>query len=175
METTTSIWKSCLKYGIIFGLISVVMSVLFYVMDVMFATWVLWPSLLITAVVLFLLQRSYRDTCENGFITYGRALGSGVVMLLYSAIISAIFAYVLYAVIDTGLADKAIAASQAKLEAKGMPESAIDAAVKVQQKMFQPWVISLSTIFNTMFFGTIVALITSIFVAKKGNPLTEIE
>jgi hypothetical protein len=175
METTTSIWKSCLKFGIILGLISVVMSVLYYVMDIMFASWIMVPSIVITLIVLFLLQRSYRDSCENGYITYGRALGSGVIMLLYSAIISAVFAYLLYAVIDPGLVDKSLAAAQAKLEAKGMPEAAIDAAVKVQQKMLQPWVISLSTIFGTMFSGTIMALITSIFVTKKGNPLTEIE
>jgi len=175
METTTSIWKSCLKFGVILGLISVVMSVLYYVMDIMFASWIMVPSIVVTLVVLFLLQRSYRDSCENGYITYGRALGSGVIMLLYAAIIGAIFAYLLYAVIDPGLVDKSLAAAQAKLEAKGMPEAAIDAAVKVQQKMLQPWVISLSSIFGTMFSGTIMALITSIFVTKKGNPLIDNE
>jgi len=175
METTTSIWKSCFKYGIILGLVSVVLSVLFYVMDLMFASWVFLPIIIVTLVALFLLQRSYRDTYENGYITYGRALGSGVVMLLYSAIIGAIFAYLLYAVIDPGLVDKSLAAAQAKLEAKGMPEAAIEAATKVQQKMLQPWVISLTTIVNTMFMGTIMALITSIFVTKKGNPLIDNE
>ena len=175
METTTSIWKSCFKYGIILGLVSVVMSVLFYVMDLMFASWIMIPSIIVTLIVLFLLQRSYRDTYENGFITYGRALGSGVVMLLYSAIIGAIFAYLLYAVIDPGLVDKSLAAAQAKLEAKGMPEAAIEAGLKVQQKMLQPWVISRTTIFGTMFSGTIMALVTSIFVAKKGNPLIDNE
>ncbi len=175
METTTSIWKSCFKYGIILGLVSVVLSVLFYVMDLMFASWVFLPIIIVTLVALFLLQRSYRDTYENGYITYGRALGSGVVMLLYSAIVGAIFAYLLYAVIDPGLVDKSLAAAQAKLEAKGMPEAAIEAATKVQQKMLQPWVISLTTIINTMFMGTIMALITSIFVTKKGNPLIDNE
>ncbi|HNX67152.1 MAG TPA: DUF4199 domain-containing protein [Bacteroidales bacterium] len=175
METTTSIWKSCFKYGIILGLVSVVLSVLFYVMDLMFASWVFLPIIIVTLVALFLLQRSYRDTYENGYITYGRALGSGVVMLLYSAIVGAIFAYLLYAVIDPGLVDKSLAAAQAKLEAKGMPEAAIEAATKVQQKMLQPWVISLTTIVNTMFMGTIMALITSIFVTKKGNPLIDNE
>jgi hypothetical protein len=175
METTTSIWKSCLKYGIMLGLISVVMSVLFYVMDVMFVSWIWIPSLIVSIIALFLLQRSYRDTYENGFITYGRAFGSGMVIILYSAIIGAVFAYLLYAVIDPGLVDKSLSVAQAKLEAKGMPEATIDAALKMQRKMLHPLVISITGVLMSMLTGLIMSLLTSIFVAKKGNPLTENE
>jgi len=175
MESTTSIWKSCFKFGIILGLVYIVISVLFYVMDLTFATWAMIPNIIVGLIVLFLLQRSYRDTCENGFITYGKALGSGMIMFIYAAVLVAIYTYILYAVIDPGLIDKTIAVSTAKLEAKGMPQAAIDAATKMQEKMMKPWIISVSAIFNTLISGLLMSLISSIFVSKKGNPLTENE
>lgn len=175
MESTPSIWKSCLKYGLIMGLVSIVMTMLFYMLDLMFATWILIPNIALTLIVLFLLQRSYRDTYENGFISYGRALGTGMIIFIYTAIIVAIFSYLLYSIIDPGLIDKSIAAAAAKLEAKGIPESSMDAALSMQEKMLKPWIISLSSILNTLFMGFIMSLITSIFVTKKGNPLLESE
>lgn len=175
MENTPSVWKSCLKFGLIMGLISVVLSVLFYMLDLLFAPWIVIPNLILSLVVLYLLQRSYRDTYENGYITYGKAFGAGVVIFIYAAIITAIFTYLLYAVIDPGLVEKSLAATSAKLEAKGIPQSAIDAGLEMQEKMLKPWIISLSGIFFSMLSGVIMSLITSIFVAKKGNPLIDNE
>jgi hypothetical protein len=175
MESTTSIWKSCLKYGLIMGLISIVMSVLIYMLDLTFATWIIIPNIIVSIVVLFLLQRSYRDAYENGYISYGKSLGAGMIILVYAAIIVAVYTYLLYKVIDPGLIDKTIAASTAKLEAKGMPESAIDAATKMQAKMLKPAIISLTQVFSTLFMGFLMSLVTSIFISKKGNPLTENE
>lgn len=175
MESTPSFWKACLKYGLIMGLVSIVMTMLFYMLDLMFATWIMIPSIVLTLIVLFLLQRSYRDTYLNGYITYGRALGTGMVIFIYAAVIIAIFSYLLYTVIDPELIDKSLSAAAAKLESKGIPESSMDAALSMQEKMLKPWIISLSSIFNTLLMGFIMSLITSIFITKKGNPLLENE
>jgi hypothetical protein len=175
MESTPSIWKSCLKYGIIMGLVSVVLSVLIYMLDLTFATWIIIPVIIVTIITLFLLQRSYRDTYENGYISYGKSLGAGMIIFLYSAIIVAVYTYLLYKVIDPGLIDKTIAASTAKLEAKGLPEASIDAGMKMQAKMLKPGIISITQVFNTLLTGLLMSLVSSIFIAKKGNPLTENE
>jgi len=175
MESTPSIWKSCLKYGLIMSLVSIVMSILFYMLDLTFATWIAIPNAALSLVVLFLLQRSYRDTYENGFIGYGKALGCGMVIFLYAAVIIAVYTYILYTVIDPGLIDKYAAATAGKLEAKGMTQDAIDAAMKIQEKMMKPWIMVVSSLFSIIFSGFLMSLITSIFVAKKGNPLLENE
>jgi hypothetical protein len=175
MESTPSIWKTCLKYGLILGLVSIVFSVLIYMFDLTFATWTIIPSLLLSFIVLFLLQRSYRDTYNNGFITYGKSLGVGVVIFIYASVIIAIYTYLLYTVIDPGMVDKQMAMAADKMVAKGIPEASMDAALKMQEKMLQPWIISLMGIFTTIFYGFILSLISSIFVAKQGNPLLENE
>jgi len=175
MESTPSIWKTCLKYGLILGLVSIVFSVLIYMFDLTFATWTIIPSLLLSFIVLFLLQRSYRDTYNNGFITYGKSLGVGVVIFIYASVIIAIYTYLLYTVIDPGMIDKQMAMAADKMVAKGIPEASMDAALKMQEKMLKPWIISLMGIFTTIFYGFILSLISSIFVAKQGNPLLENE
>ena len=97
MEQKSSVWKETLNYGIILGLIAVGFSLLTYMFDLTFKSWIIWPSMLITILVLFFLLRSYRDHYNNGYISFGKSVGAGVVINVYAALISAIFVYVLYA------------------------------------------------------------------------------
>ena len=175
MEENRSIWKETLKYGIILGLISIVFSVLTYMFDLTGKTWVIWPSLIITIVVLYLLLRSYRDTINNGYITYGKSVGAGVIMNLYSAILSAIYIYILFRFLDPGLVDKQLALAEDKLIARGVPEGSIDSALQIQAKFMKPWFASFMSIITSVFYGLILSLIVSIFVKKEGNPLLEEE
>jgi hypothetical protein len=173
MEEKRSVWKETLNYGIILGLISVGLSVLTYMFDLTFKTWIIWPSLLISVLVLYFLLRSYRDHYNNGYISFGKSVGAGVVMNIYAAIIVAIFVYVLYAFIDPGLVDKTLAFIEDKMVAKGIPDAAIDKTMEIQAKMVKPWIKTISTILNSVFFGLILSLIISLFVMKKGNPLLD--
>ncbi len=58
---------------------------------------------------MYFLVKSYRDNYLHGYITYGQAVGAGVVIFLYYSIIMAIFTYILYAVIDPELTAKQLA------------------------------------------------------------------
>lgn len=173
MEKKRSIWKETLNYGIIYGLITVVFSVLTYMFDLTFKTWIIWPSMLLGIIVLFFLLRSYRDHYNGGYITYGKSVGAGVIISIYAAIITAIYIYVLYAFIDPGLMDKSIAMAEAKMAEKGLPEEAIEKAMEMQAKMMKPWFTSLMGIVNSVFYGLILSLIVSLFVMKKGNPMLD--
>ena len=175
MEEQRSIWKETLKYGIILGLVSIVFSVLTYMLDLTGKSWLMWPSIIVSLVVLYLLLISYRDTVNNGYITYGKSVGAGVLMNLYAAILSAIYVYILFAFIDPGLVDKQMALAEDKLIAKGLPEGSIETALKMQAKFMKPWFMSLMTVVNAVFFGLIMSLLVSLFIKKEGNPLLEDE
>jgi len=173
MEEKRSIWKETLNYGIILGLVSVGFSVLTYMFDLTFKTWIMLPSLVISLAVLYFLLRAYRDHYNNGYIAYGKSVGAGVVINLYAAIITAIYVYVLYAFIDPGLVEKSLAFAQEKMIAKGIPEEALDAATAMQAKMMKPWIQAISSVFYGVFFGLLISLIVSLFIMKKGNPLLD--
>ena len=173
MEQKRSMWKENLNYGIIMGLVMVVFSVLTYMFDLTFKTWIVWPSMLLSIVVLFFLLRSYRDHYNNGYISYGKSVGAGVIINVYAAIITAIYIYVLYAFIDPGLMDKSLAMAEAKMIEKGLPEAAVEKALEMQAKMMKPWFTGLMGLINSVFYGLILSLIVSLFVMKKGNPLLD--
>lgn len=177
MEQKRSMWKENLNYGIIMGLITVVFSVLTYMFDLTFKTWIVWPSMLLSVVVLFFLLRSYRDHYNNGYISYGKSLGAGVIINIYAAIIAAIYIYLLYSVIDPDLIDKSLAITEERMQARmaqrGLPEGSLDAIMDRQAKMMTPWFTTLMATISSIFYGFILSLIVSLFIMKKGNPLLD--
>jgi hypothetical protein len=106
-------------------------------------------------------------------MTYGQAVGAGVVIFLYYAILIAVFTYILYAVIDPGLIDKQLAAAEELLAKRGLPQEAMDASLKIQKKMMKPEIMAPIGIFGNMLYGVIMSLIVAIFAKKEGNPLID--
>ena len=123
--------------------------------------------------LLYFLLKSYRDNFMHGQITYGQSVGAGVVIFLYSALITAIFIYLLYTVIDSGLTEKQLAFVEEKLMQKGIPQEAVDAGMAIQRKIMKPEIMAPLSILGSLFSGTIVSLIVSIFIKKEGNPLID--
>jgi hypothetical protein len=129
--------------------------------------------MLLSLVVLFFLLRSYRDHYNNGYISYGKALGAGVVINIYAALITAIYIYLLYSFIDPGLMDKSLALREEMLLERGLPEAAIEQGMEMQAKFMKPWITTLSATLGSILYGFILSLIVSLFIMKKGNPLLD--
>jgi hypothetical protein len=174
MEEKVSVWKANLTNGLILGLIAVVYSLVMYFLDLYFNRTQSYLLLLVLIVTLYFLVKSYRDNYLHGYITFGQAVGAGVVIFLYFSIISAIFTYILYAVIDPELTSKQLAFTEEMLSKRGMPQEALDAAMKMQEKFIKPGLMVPFSILANMFYGTIMSLLVAIFVRKEGNPLIDV-
>lgn len=173
MEEKVSVWKANLTNGLILGFIGIAYSLLMYFLDLSFNRVQGYIFMVILIVTLFYLVKSYRDNYLHGFTTYGQAVGAGVVIFLYYSIISAIFTYILYTVIDPGLTAKNLAFAEEMLARRGMPQEALDAAMSFQEKFIKPEIIAPFSIFGNMITGTIMSLLVAIFVRKEGNPLID--
>jgi hypothetical protein len=123
--------------------------------------------MLVQIIILFFLVKSYRDNYKYGIITYGQALGAGVIIFLYYAIIMAIFTYILYTVIDPDLIDKQLAFTEEEMLKRGIPDEAVEAGMKVQTKMMKPAIMAPLSIFGSMIQGLIMSLIVAAFVRKE--------
>jgi len=172
METKASVWKANLNNGLILGFIGVVLTLILYFFDLITNSSLSYIILLIEAIVLYFMIKSYRDNVLMGYITYGQSVGAGVVIFLYATIISTIFTYILYKFIDPGLINKMLAVAEENLVKKGVPSDSIDTAMNLTKKMMKPGIMLISGLFGGVFLGTIVSLIISIFTKKEGNPLT---
>jgi hypothetical protein len=173
MEEKVSVWKANLTSGLILGLVGIVYSLVMYFLDLSLNQAQGYIFMVIQIALLFYLVKSYRDNYLHGMINYGQALGAGVVICLYYSIISAIFAYILLAVIDPGLPDKQLAMAEEMMLKRGMPQAQIDAGMAVQRKIMIPEVMAPVSILGNMFFGLILSLIIAAFVRKEGNPLVD--
>lgn len=173
MEEKVSVWKANLTNGLILGMIGIAYSLVMYFLDLTLNKIQGYIFFLVLIVTLFYLVKSYRNNYLHGFITYGQAVGAGVVIFLYYSIIASIFTYILYTVIDPELISKQLAASEELLLKRGMTQEMIDAGMNMQKKMMRPGIMAVSGIFISMFIGTVMSLLVAIFVRKEGNPLID--
>ena len=174
MEAKVSVWKANLTSGVIMGTIGIVYTLVMYFLDLTLNRNLGYIFLLLSVFLLFYFIRSYRNNYMNGYITYGQSVGAGVVIFLYYSIISAIFVYILYTVIDPGLTNKLLAYVEEQMIKSGkVPEGTIDTLMAFQKKIHKPEIMAPASILNNMIFGTIISLIVSIFLKKEGNPLVD--
>jgi hypothetical protein len=173
MEQNVNVWKANLTNGLILGLIGIVYSLVIYFLDLTFNKVQGYVLILIQVVVLFILLKSYRDNFKHGIITYGEALGAGVIIFLYYAVIMAVFSYILFTVIDPDMTKKMLAYSEEVMLKRGLPQASIDAGMAVQAKIMKPIILAPVSIIGSMFRGLIMSLIVAVFVRKEGNPLVD--
>ena len=173
MEQEVNAWKSNLTNGLILGLVGVVYSLIIYFFDLTFNSYQGYIGMAVQLGVLYFLLKSYRDNFRHGQITYGQSVGAGVIIYLYYGIIMALFTYLLFTVIDPGLVKKSLAFAEETMLKKGVPQAAMDAGMAMQEKIMKPAIMAPMNLFGSMFSGTIISLIVSIFIKHEGNPLIE--
>jgi len=169
MENKSSLWKSALNWGVIMGIVMIIYNLIMFFLDLSLEQWVGWVSYIVMIAIIVVSTINYRDKVLGGAITYGQALGFGVMVVLFSSIISSIYTYVFVTVIDPEFANKILAMTEQKMVAKGIPEQQIEAGLSMQKKFMSPIMMSVFVIPVTVFFGCIFSLITSAFL-KKNRP-----
>ncbi|MCE4564360.1 DUF4199 domain-containing protein [Maribellus sp. CM-23] len=170
-QKPASLLKSSLTSGIYIGVALILISVILYVAGLMFETWaqyVSWPILLGGAVWA---QLAYRKSL-GGEMTYGQALGVGVLALIFASVLSSIYAYLLYAVIDPSLQEQLrILTEQRIIEQGKVPEEQLDMVVGMATKFQKPAILAAFGILGGAFVGLIISLITAIFTKKNPSDL----
>lgn len=157
------------KHGVFLGLSLIVLQTIFYLIDVRFDSTLGYVTYAILIGGIFIAIRQYRDTLNGGYITYGRAVGYGVLVALLAGIISSLFTFVLYQFIDPNLIGKLILESEEKLLASGMPEDQLEMAMEMNRKMFTPTLLSIMGILGQTFMGLVFSLVLAVFLKKEGN------
>lgn len=173
MTTQQSTWKANINSGIILGLIFAIYNLVFYYLDIYFKPYKGFVWMPIIIVLLFLFIKQFRDNHRNGMVTYGQALGAGVVISIYYALIAGLVVFVLYNVIDEGMVDKTLANIEGTMVERGVPDAALGQSMKMYEKVMTATLIPLWQVVNSIIGGTIVSLILALFVKKEGNPLLD--
>lgn len=171
-EKSVSIWKSTLLTGVYVGIVLILISVIFYVTGNPFSKvgqYITYP-VLIAAVIWA--QINYKKAL-GGTLTYGQAVGSGVLAIVFASIISGIYTFVLFQFIDPSLQEQLRVFTEEQIVKQGkVPEAQLEMAVNIAAKFQKPFVMFFLGIAGGAFAGLIISLITGIFTKK--NPSDEV-
>lgn len=164
-----SILINALNWGLIIGLASIVYSVILYMLNLMFNQALGYAGVIIIIAGLAIAMKSYRDNVLGGVMPFGKAFGFGMLIIIVAALLGAIFAYLLYAVIDTGLSDRMLEFTTDKMMKRGVPEAQLDIILERAAKFQKPLPIAITGLISSILGGVVLSLIMAA-IFKKEEP-----
>jgi hypothetical protein len=170
-----SIYVHALKFGALVGLAVIVLTVVFYVVDVtLLASFKFLALLAIIEIGLVIYFGINYRNLVGGFLPYSKALVHGFLCLAVAGIVGLLFQFLLYFVIDPDLpntmTEAIIANTEAMMNKFGAPQESIDKAIAQMKddlpKQFTAGGLAFSYV-KALIFYAILSLITAIFVRKN--------
>lgn len=169
MEQKSTFWRSAMIYGLYIGIVLTLFSVILYVTGQMQNKTLGYISIPIYIACIAMAQIYYRNNELNGEIAYGQAVGFGTAIMLFSGIITALYTLIIYK-LDPSLIEQIKNMQEEAMRQKNMSDEQIEAAMNIASKMMSPGIMAISGLLGSVIIGTVISLITSIFVKKQGNP-----
>lgn len=174
MENTKGVFlKNSMTFGAITGMAFIIVSLVFYVLDVQSQNIAQFINYAVIIGGIYIGTKNFRDKFNNGGLTYGRALGSGVLISVFSSVILAFYTFLFFKVIDPGALDKIYEVMEQEMMKQNLPDSQMEMSLDIAKKFTTPVTIAVGVVLSFTFWGFVFSLITSIFLKKKTNPFDE--
>ena len=166
-------FQAALMPGLVAAGISIVYSIILYLMDVKYDSGLQYVSFLFLAVIVFWGMTTHKNKNLGGFMSYGQAFVVGFLIVLIATIISNIYSYLYFTTINPGIVEEILfnAEEQMLEQNPNMTDEQIDQAMGITEMFTSPVAMTLMGLLMGTFFGTILSLIIAIF-AKKDKPIT---
>lgn len=173
METqNASLKKIALNFGVLLALLSIVLQVISFVLDAHIDRpwWLTVLQLAISIGVLVYGIKAFKNENE-GFLTIGQALKTGLAISLVAGIISVIFNYIFINYIDPDFIQKTLDFSREQMitDFPNMTPEQIENSLEISAKFMSPAIMSAVAILATLFFGFIISLVAGM-ILKKNPP-----
>jgi len=170
-----SVWEAGLTYGAIFGVVSIISSVIFYILGLTMSDFEKYFGMGLMLVLLVFFIYLYRQEYMGGYITYGRVIGIGVIISLVAGVITAFYYYSMINWIDPNIQliidEKSMEATLKQLAKRDIYPSQSEADDMMEKTKFfrSPGFMSFVILFNSVFIGTIISLIAGIFIKRESK------
>ncbi len=167
--------KVAMNYGAILGLALVALGILFYLTgwNRSMTSGLQWINYLVQILLIVMGIKYYRDSVQGGFISYGRALGTGTLISLFAAIIISVYMYIYITYMDPTFMEFIASQQEEQLYAQGFSDEQVERSMEMARNFTSPNMMLIMAFLGTTFIGFIMSLIISIFL-KKENKLAEI-
>ena len=163
-----------IRYGAIAAIIIIAIGLVFHLAGLTSYTqqnnpgnWIssiLTWGVMIAAMVMGM--KKYREEA-GGYMTFGKAFGVGFWASLVLAVITAVWTYVFFALVEPGLTDTILEATRENMLAQGQSEDQVDQAMQYTEPFMNPGMFSLFGGLGTLITGLIIALIAAAVTQRK--------
>jgi hypothetical protein len=123
--------------------------------------------LVVLIVVLILGIKAVRDEQPGKGLSYGKGVGTGALITLFSCIIGSIYAFIHFSYVNPNFPDYAIEAARVDWATKGMTETQMEGAEKFMRGLFRPTVQAIISFVFGNIFGVVLSLIISAFLKRE--------
>ena len=173
-----SAWPTASRYGLLAGLILVVVGLLIHLSGMVDytnqgggANWIVnllnWG---ITVAAIVMAVKQHRDEDLGGFISFGRSFRVGFLVTLVIAVVSVVWGYIFFSFVEPGLIEDILSASREQMiEQQGMSEEQAEQGLKMMSWMFTPTMMSLMGGIFSVIAGVIFSLIVGA-IMKREHP-----
>lgn len=171
--------KTTFFYGLVLTAGNIVLSLVFFFLGfqtdkIAQGQWItIFASLGLLIVVTWLGIKAVREESKDKSLSYGKGVGTGVLIALYAGLFGGIYAFIHFTFINPNFADYAIDMIRQKWVAAGMGDSQMEQAEKFTRFFYKPVVMAVMSVPYVTFFGTILSLILSIFLRRKPDAPVE--
>lgn len=168
-KAKTPFLKPALIYGVIMGLVTVFLSLVFYFIGMSTENWTSWVIMIVGIVLLVYLMIHYRNVHLGGYASFGQIflmvlVSAGIV----STIIGALYQYLLYTQIDPGLIDQIrIAAEERIMSNSRIPESMYDDIMERMEKTMRVGYMVRMALILGVIVNAFIGLIVAAFIKKE--------
>ena len=164
-----------LNYGILLGIISVILGVIMYVTNDYID-----PSLIYSAISFLILigvisfgMNAFK-TENGGFLNLGDALKVGIGIAVIGGIITAVWSYLLMNYIEPDYMLQMMDVSREKMMESNpnLTDAQMNSMMEMSAKFTTPWMIMAFSLIGNLFFGLLISLIAGLIMKNK-NPYEE--
>jgi len=169
MEESKSTFNLAMKPALLTGGVSVLISLLLWALvdDMQTQQKFSYFTWLILAFMYFYFTKNYRENELDGNLSYGQGFKFMFVMSLIISIITALYSYVLFAYLDPSLIEAMKEQAAEQMYQQNLSDEQVEAALEMQSAWLTPGMMVFYSIFGSLFFGSILALIIALFTKKE--------
>ncbi|MBN1158053.1 MAG: DUF4199 domain-containing protein [Bacteroidales bacterium] len=182
MEKRQQVLQYAMTNGAVLGIILIIFSLFLYIVNFMpdnMNRIIMIAIVNYGIVIVFVIYgiRSYRNKVLGGTISFGNAFLTGLLIVVFAAVLNNFYALIFNTIIDPGYVDRVYESmtnwAYDFYSDMGLPDNQIDIAMdrlEKQQENYSPLRTFFSGILGYAAFGAIVSLIAAAFLKKDPLP-----
>jgi len=132
-----------------------------------------WVGFIIMFALLWLGIKAVREESPGKYLSYGQGLGSGVLISLYSGLMSAVYTFIHFKFVNTDFVDYNMELVRAKWAEAGMGADQMEKAEGITRMFMGPVAMTIMTPIMVVFMGLIMSLIIAAILKRPAPPTTQ--